>query len=68
MIANFRLALRSLLQSPGFTAVALLTLALGIGINTAVFSLVNALLFKAALYPDRLRLVRIFRTSPESQS
>ncbi|ACB75181.1 ABC transporter permease [Opitutus terrae] len=59
---------RSLLKSPGFTTIALLTLALGIGVNTAMFGLVNTLLFKAAPYPDAERLVRIFRTSPQSQT
>ncbi len=68
MIADFKTALHSLLKSPGFTTVALLTLALGIGVNTAMFSLVNTLLFKTAPYPEPQRLVRIFRTSPQSQS
>ena len=63
-----RHALRSLAKSPGFTAVALLTLALGIGVNTAMFSLVNTLLFGAAPYPEPASLVRVFRTSPQSQT
>ena len=68
MLSDLRNALRSLFKSPGFTIVALLTLALGIGVNTAMFSLVNTLLFKAAPYPDATRLVRIFRTAPQSQT
>jgi predicted permease len=68
MLSDLRHALRSLLKSPGFTMVALLTLALGIGVNTAMFSLVNTLLFKAAPYPDATRLVRVFRTAPQSQT
>ena len=61
-------ALRSLSRSPGFTAVALLTLALGIGASTSMFSLVNTLLFSTAPYPEPDRLVRVFRTSPQSQT
>jgi predicted permease len=57
-----------LLKSPGYTAVAVLTLALGIGANTAMFSVLNTYLFRALPYPDSNRLVRVFRTSPHSQS
>jgi predicted permease len=67
-MALVRQAFRSLLKTPGFTVVALLTLALGIGANTAMFSLVNALLFKSAPYPASEELVRIRRTSAQSET
>jgi putative ABC transport system permease protein len=64
---DLRYALRQLAKTPGFTVVALLTLALGIGLNTSMFSVLNVLLFRALPYPDSGRLVRVFRTSPQSQ-
>jgi predicted permease len=65
---DLKLTLRQLLKNPGFTTVALLTLALGIGVNTSMFSLLNTLLFRALPYPEPDRLVALFRTSPHSQS
>jgi predicted permease len=68
MLTDLRLALRTLTKSPAFTAIAVLTLALGIGLSTSAFSLTNVLLFRTLPYPQSDRLVRVFRTSPQSQS
>ncbi|HEX5890056.1 MAG TPA: ABC transporter permease [Pyrinomonadaceae bacterium] len=65
---DVRYSLRQLLKHKGFTVVAVLTLALGIGVNTAMFSVLNTFLFRSLPYPDSDRLVRVFRTSPHSQS
>ncbi len=68
MIADLRFALRQLAKSPGFTGIALVTLALGIGFSASSFSITNALLLRDVSYPEADRLVRIFRTSRQSES
>src|SRR6185295_3767877 len=61
---DLRFALRQLLKNPGFTGVTVLTLALGIGANTAVFSVVNGVLLKPLSFREHERLVTLWESSP----
>ena len=66
-MGSLRFALRQLAAAPGFTAVAVLTLALGIGLNTAMFSVLNTFLLRPPPYPEPHRLFRLDRTSAQQQ-
>jgi macrolide transport system ATP-binding/permease protein len=60
LIKDLRYGLRSLIKQPGFTAVAVLSIALGIGVNTTIFSFVNAVLFRPLPFAEPDRLARVW--------
>jgi len=65
---DLRYALRLLGRNPGFAATAILTLALGVGANSAIFAVVHAVLYRAPGYPEPGRVVAVTRTTPQSQT
>ena len=64
---DLRFVLRSLAKTPGFTATAIIVLAVGIGANTAIFSVVNTILLKPLSYPEPESLVQLMDVSPEGK-
>ena len=61
-LQDTRYGLRNLARNPGFASVAILTLALGIGVNTTIFSVINDTLLKPLPFPDPTRLMLVFQT------
>ena len=62
MLADLRFAFRQLRKSPGFTSIAVITLALGIGLNTAIFSLINDLFLRGLPFKEPSRLVHLYNS------
>jgi len=67
MISDIRFAFRQLLKNPGFTAAAVLTVALGVGVNTTMFTVLNTVILHPSFAADSGRLVSVYQSSPQSQ-
>jgi hypothetical protein len=67
-VNDIRLSLRRLIRAPGFALIAILTLALGIGANASIFSVVDAALIRALPYPDANQIVRVYSPSTKGPS
>ena len=63
-MSDFRFAVRQLFKTPAFTAIAVITLGLGIGANTAMFSVINAVLLRPLPYPEANRIVTLSESTP----
>ena len=68
MLTPLRQAARSLLKSRGYPTIALLTLALGIGVNTSMFSVIDALLFRSAPFPDSAQIFEVVASTRTAES
>ncbi|HVQ25286.1 MAG TPA: ABC transporter permease, partial [Planctomycetota bacterium] len=66
MLRDLRFAVRQLLTTPALAAVVVVTLALGIGVNTAIFSILNAVLLRPLPFPEPDRIVRLFHVPPQA--
>jgi predicted permease len=65
-MSALRYAIRTLIKTPGFTLIALLTLALGIGVNTSMYTLVDTLFFRSVPFPEAGQLLSVIGTTPQN--